>query len=140
MCFAKFSDHTTPLFHKIKFTKYFYLVSIENCSFIKKYFFFFYNFYSIFNHLYALVNGRHNHQTRFTLLAAIPPNLAEKSFYYPQSPLRRILFKIFFPKRVSNKPQNVFKKLFTLIIYSRNIFYYHSFNYNLTLYTLIFRK
>ena len=63
--FAKFNDHTTQLFRKMKIIKFVDLVSVENCIFINKCFF--YNYDSIFSHLYNLATGRHNHQRRFTM-------------------------------------------------------------------------
>ena len=63
ICFAKFNGHTTKLFHKMKIIKFVDLVSVENCIFISRGFSF--KSYSVFNHLYSLVTGKHKHQVRF---------------------------------------------------------------------------
>ena len=65
ICFAKFNDHTTQLFPKIKFKKFADLVLFENCVFINKCFSF--KSYSVFSHLYNLATGRHNRQTRLAM-------------------------------------------------------------------------
>ena len=89
ICFAKFNDHTTHLFHKMKIIKFVDLVSVENCIFINKCFSC--KSYSVFSHLYNLATGRHNQQTRFAmnglLILTIPLNLVQKPSYIPQSRL-----------------------------------------------------
>ena len=52
-------------FRKIKVIKFFDLVSIGNCIFIKKWTFC--KSYSVFSHLYNLATGRHNHRTGYAL-------------------------------------------------------------------------
>ena len=52
ICFAKFNDHTTQLFRKMKIIKFVDLVSVENCIFINKCFSC--KSYSIFSHVYNL--------------------------------------------------------------------------------------
>ena len=65
ICFAKFNDHTTQPFCKMKIIKFADLVSIENCIFINKCFS--YKSYSAFSYLYNLATGTHDHQTRFAM-------------------------------------------------------------------------
>ena len=97
ICFAKFSDHTIQLFHKMKIINFFDLVSIENCIFVNKDFSC--KSYSV---------SSHNHQIRFGMnglkyyLVAILLNLAQKVSCIPQS-LLGILSKLCFQRRISQK-------------------------------------
>ena len=102
ICFAKFNDHTTHLFRKVKIIKFVDLVSIENYIFINKCFSC--KFYSVFSHLYNLVTGRHNHQTRFAMNGLlILPNCNTAKFDKIAFFLFHNYFLEFFPSFVSEK-------------------------------------
>ena len=106
ICSAKFNNHTTQLFRKMKIIKFVDLVSVENFIFICKCISC--NLYSVFSHLYILANCRHNHQARFAIdgLLMLPScntsKFGTEVFLYPQS-LLEILCELCFQKKISEQ-------------------------------------
>ena len=66
-CFISWNVYFTQKCSTHVYAKFnYHTVSVENYIFINKCFSC--KSYSVFNHLYILVTGRHNHQTRFAMI------------------------------------------------------------------------
>ena len=137
---AKFNDHTTQLFWKMKIIKFVHLVSVENFIFINKCFPC--KSYSVSNHLYNLATGRHNHQTRLFAMNGllILPNCTAtkfdtKAFLYSTITSWNSFQALFSEKKFRmspNKPEKVILKNFPYN-FEKYCFYHQFSSYNLYL-------